>query len=80
MSKCWICMDTLKDEYLLPYDDDYFEGIINVFKDTMIIKDISPFKFLYFSCCKFCIENYIKVKQMNILKYIYSRQIKNIRI
>ncbi len=80
MSKCWICMDTLRDEYLLPYDDDYFEGIISIFKDTMIIKDISPFKFLYFSCCRSCIDNYIKVKQMNILKYIRLREIKNIRI
>ncbi len=73
-------MDTLRDEYLLPYDDDYFEGIISIFKDTMIIKDISPFKFLYFSCCRSCIDNYIKVKQMNILKYIRLREIKNIRI
>ena len=73
-------MDNLKDEYLLPYDDDYFEGVISIFKDTIVIKDVSPFKFLYFSCCKDCIEKYIKIKRIDILKYIHSREIKKISI
>tara|TARA_B100000963_G_scaffold361845_1_gene400233 strand:- start:763 stop:999 length:237 start_codon:yes stop_codon:yes gene_type:complete len=72
-------MDILKDEYLLPYDDDYFEGVISIFKDTMIIKDISPFKFLYFSCCKFCIDKYIRLKQSNVLKYIHLRETKKLK-
>jgi len=70
-------MDNLQDYYLLPYEEDYCDGSISIFKDTLVIKDVNPFKFLYFSCCGYCIEKYIKIKRINILRYIYSREIKN---
>ena len=50
-NRCYICMKSLSDYMMLPYQEDYFGQEISIFKDTMIIKNIEPFKFLYFTCC-----------------------------
>jgi hypothetical protein len=75
MQRCWICTDYIKDSILLPYHDDYFDqGEINVFRNTFIIKEIGPFKFLYFTCCNKCIDNYL-IYYGRLFKYVKGREI-----
>ena len=74
MSKCWICMDEIKDYLLLPYSDEYLEGCISLFKDTFIIKDIDNFKFAYYTCCNYCINQYLKIYNYKF-KYLIYREI-----
>ena len=76
-NRCYICMDLLYDYMMLPYEEDYFGKEISIFKDTMIIKNIEPFKFLYFTCCNDCINDYINFKnKKNIVKYLHKRELK----
>lgn len=80
---CWICNNSLDIYTMLPYEEDYFGEELSIFKQSIIIKDISPFKFLYFTCCDKCICNLIKVKYLNkdssnLLKYIRNREIGNL--
>ena len=73
---CYICMKLLSDYIMLPYEEDYFGQEISIFKDTMIIKNIEPFNFLYFTCCNNCIDDYIKFKsKKNISKYLKNREL-----
>ena len=61
--QCWICFEYINDSILLPYHDDYFghDGSeLSVFKNTVIIKDVGPFKFLYYVSCNKCIDDYLK--------------------
>ena len=74
MEECWICMCKIKDAMLLPYEDDYFEGSVPIFKNTFIIKSVKPFEFLYYTCCNECIEKYIRVKPV-VFKYIRNREL-----
>jgi|TARA_A100001015_G_C14901229_1_gene676490 hypothetical protein len=76
MNNCWICYEKDENFLLLPYEDEYLDNEISIFKNTMIIKDITPFQFLYFICCNNCIENLIKCKYSgNIFKKIRNREI-----
>lgn len=70
MKECWICCKKIQDYLLLPYDDEYLTPEISIFKNSIIIKDIKPFKFLYFTCCNDCIDKYLNVynKTFRILK------------
>ena len=62
-------METLYNYTLIPYEDDYFDDTISIFKNTFIIKEIynielskNPiFKFLYYICCNYCLNNYLKI-------------------
>ena len=73
---CYICMDSLNDYMMLPYEDDYFGEEISIFKNTMIIKNIEPFKFLYFTCCNKCINNYINFKiEKSLFNYLKKREL-----
>lgn len=45
---------------MLPYEKDYF----GEFKQSIIIKDVNPFKFIYFTCCNKCIDDLIKFKYL----------------
>ena len=75
-NRCYICMNSLSDYMLLPYDEDYIGEEISIFKDTMIIKNVEPFKFLYFICCNKCIEHYIHFKnKKNISHYLFKREL-----
>ena len=75
-NRCYICMKSLSDYMMLPYEEDYFGQEISIFKDTMIIKNVEPFKFLYFTCCNECINDYIKFKsKKNIVNYLKKREI-----
>ena len=77
-NRCYICMKSLNDYLMLPYEEDYFGQEISIFKNTMIIKNIDPFTFLYFTCCNKCIDNYIVYKQKkNILSYLCKRELSN---
>ena len=71
---CYICMKLLSDYIMLPYEEDYFGQEISIFKDTMIIKNIEPFNFLYFTCCNKCIDSYLKIHN-NKFKYIRNREL-----
>lgn len=76
-NRCYICMKSLSDYMMLPYQEDYFGQEISIFKDTMIIKNIEPFQFLYFTCCNECIDDYINFKsKKNILNYLKKRELK----
>ena len=73
---CYICMKLLSDYIMLPYEEDYFGQEISIFKDTMIIKIIEPFKFLYFTSCNKCIDDYINFKsKKNISNYLKKREL-----
>ena len=74
---CWICNKNLDDDYIMfPSDDNYIGIEISIFKKSIIIKDIYPFQFLYFTCCYKCINDIIKYKySSNLLKYIQCREI-----
>ena len=61
MIECWICCKTTHDYLLLPYEDEYLTDNISIFKNSIIIKDLEPFKFLYFTCCNECIDKYLHV-------------------
>lgn len=73
---CWVCDDSLNNYMMLPFEEDYFEEEINIFKQSMVIKDVSPFKFLYFTCCNICIDNLIRIKysSKNVISYIKNRE------
>ena len=75
-NRCYICMKSLSDYMMLPYEEDYFGQEISIFKDTMIIKNVEPFTFLYFTCCNECIDDYIKFKsKKNIFNYLKNREL-----
>ncbi len=79
---CWICMKKINDYMLLPYEDEYLDDIISIFKNTFIIKEIynnelsnKPiFKFLYYTCCNNCLNNYLKIHNKKF-KLIKNREI-----
>lgn len=76
MINCWICYKQDFDYILLPYDDEYLESDISIFRNTIIIKNVSPFKFLYFTCCNDCIDKLIKYKYSgNFFKKLKNREI-----
>ena len=70
MNKCWICCQEINDFFLLPLEDEYVGQDISIFKNTFIVKDIHPFKFCYYTCCNYCIEQYLKYhgRFFNILR------------
>ena len=71
-------MKYVNDYLMLPYEEDYFGQEISIFKNTMIIKNVEPFTFLYFTCCNKCIDNYIIYKEKkNILSYLHRRELSN---
>ena len=75
---CWICCKLVDDFLLLPYEDDYLDENIGIFKNSFIIKNCKPFKFLYFTCCNDCIEKYINYKYNNkksFFKRLIQRQL-----
>ena len=77
MNNCWICCKNLNnnDYVLLPhYDDEYLNNSLPLFQNTFIIKDVEPFKFLYYTCCNFCINEYLKIFN-NKFKYLKNREI-----
>ena len=81
-NRCYICMKSLSDYMMLPYEEDYFGEEISIFKDSMIIKNVESFQFLYFTCCNKCIDNLIKFKYNNsndLLKYLKNREIGKIK-
>ncbi len=75
--RCWICFEEITDSMLLPYHDDYFGQYgseISIFKSTFIIKVVGPFKFLYYTCCNRCIDNYLKYYG-RVFKLVRNREI-----
>ena len=75
-NRCYICMKVLMDYMMLPYEEDFFGNEISIFKDTMIVKNVEPFQFLYFKCCSNCIDNYINFKsKKNINTYLHEREL-----
>ena len=60
LQQCWICCKKIEDSVLLPYQDEYLGEDVSIFKNTFIIKDVGPFKFLYYVCCNQCVDNYLK--------------------
>lgn len=72
--KCWICLKSINDHLLLPLEDDYIGQHISVFKNTFIIRDIEPFKFCYYTCCNFCITEYLKIYNRRF-KFLKMREI-----
>ena len=77
MNNCWICCKNLNDNdyILLPYyDDEYLNTSLPLFKNTFIIKDVEPFKFLYYTCCNYCINDYLKIFNSKF-KYLKNREI-----
>ena len=74
--KCWICYkDLIDNDYiLLPREDEFLSENLSIFKNTFIIKQEGPFKFLYFTCCNKCINNYLNMYG-KIFKYVLKRQI-----
>ena len=78
MIKCWICCKENFDYIMLPYEYEYLENDISIFKNSIIIKNIVPFKFLYFTCCNNCIDKYIAYKysgNTNFIKKLINREI-----
>ena len=74
---CWICCKNLNDNdyiFLPHYDDEYLSTSLPLFKNTFIIKDVEPFKFLYYTCCNYCINKYLKIFN-NKFKYLKNREI-----
>ena len=79
---CWICNITLNDYMMLPYEEDHFGEELSIFKQSIIIKDVNSFKFLYFTCCNKCIDDLIKFKYNNsndLLKHLKNREIGKIK-
>ena len=75
-NRCYICMKSLSDYMMLPYEEDYFGQEISIFKDTIIIKNVEPFNFLYFICCNDCIDDFINFKsKKNIFNYLKKREL-----
>ena len=76
MKNCWICFKKDNDYMLLPYEDEYLGQEVSIFNNTIIIKDIEPFKFLYFTCCNNCIDKLLKYKYSgNIFIKLKNREI-----
>ncbi len=78
---CWICNKKLcnYDYMLLPFEDEYLGQDITIFKNSIIIKDCIPFKFLYYTCCNKCIEQYLKIYN-NKYKLIKQRELNGKKI
>ena len=58
--RCWICFSELSgDSNLLPLEDEYIGQDISIFKNTFTIKNVEPFSFCYYTCCSYCIKEYI---------------------
>ena len=71
---CWICCKKIDDAILLPHIDEYCGQPISMFKNTFIIKDVEPFTFCYYTCCNYCIEDYLKIYN-NRHHYLLAREI-----
>lgn len=74
--QCWVCCEKINntESILLPYEDEYLGGDVSIFKNTFIIKDVGPFKFLYYLCCNKCMDNYLKYYGRSF-NYVRKREI-----
>lgn len=76
MEKCFVCYSNLnKNGFYLPANEDYINKEICIFKNTFIIKTIKPFEFLFYSICNTCIDEYLYIRNKNILKFLKKREL-----
>jgi hypothetical protein len=76
IKQCFICNEIVtKDWIYVPADDDDFHYPLN--KNTYIIKDVEPFKFLYYVTCNNCLNSYLDALNCKKqgLNYIIKREL-----
>ena len=76
IKQCFLCNEIVTEDWIyIPADDDDFHYPSN--KNTYIIKEVIPFKFLYYITCNNCLTNYldaINCKKQG-LNYIIKREL-----
>ena len=76
MEKCFICFTNINDNgFYLPFNEDYINQEVSIFKNTFIIKTCKPFEFLFYCICNICLDEYINIRNKNIFKYLKQREI-----